>query len=177
MDFSGISNVMFFISVCYVTVIASILTLIITEVYKKILTKKGKIYDGMLAESKDAILSKAGRIIALIVYSLTFFANEFILKKSLSFDGSVLTGLVTGGATTLGLSKGIYSALHQMIKKKSIFSKLESAESTIKELNAVITQNAQSLSSNETIEKVSTVLSDTKEIQENQKIVLSAKNS
>lgn len=57
MDFQGIKNYKFFISLGYVTIISSILTLIVTQIIKIILKKKNVINEEMFASKKDIILS------------------------------------------------------------------------------------------------------------------------
>lgn len=58
MDFQGIKNYKFFISLGYVTIISSILTLIVTQIIKIILKKKNVINEEMFAPKKDIILSR-----------------------------------------------------------------------------------------------------------------------
>ena len=125
MDFQGIKNYEFFISLGYVTIISSVLTLIITQIIKMILKKKNVINEEMFASQKDIILSRIGRIISLIIYSSLYILNEYFLKHNIVFDGALITGLLSGSALTLTLSKGIYTMLHQYSEKKTIFEKIE----------------------------------------------------
>ena len=125
MDFQGIKNYEFFISLGYVTIISSILTLIITQIIKIILKKKNVINEEMFASKKDIILSRIGRIVSLIIYSSIYLFNEFYLKHNIVFDETLCIGLISGSALTLTLSKGIYTMLHQYSEKKTIFEKIE----------------------------------------------------
>ena len=131
MDFQGIKNYEFFISLGYVTIISSILTLIITQIIKVILKKKNVINEEMFASQKDIILSRIGRII----YSSLYILNEYFLKHNIVFDGALITGLLSGSALTLTLSKGIYTMLHQYCEKKTLFERLEYVSTIIDKMS------------------------------------------
>ena len=135
MDFQGIKNYEFFISLGYVTIISSILTLIITQIIKVILKKKNVINEEMFASQKDIILSRIGRIISLIIYSSLYILNEYFLKHNIVFDGALITGLLSGSALTLTLSKGIYTMLHQYCEKKTLFERLEYVSAIIDKMS------------------------------------------
>lgn len=135
MDFQGIKNYEFFISLGYVTIISSILTLIITQIIKEILKKKNVINEEMFASQKDIILSRIGRIISLIIYSSLYILNEYFLKHNIVFDGALITGLLSGSALTLTLSKGIYTMLHQYCEKKTLFERLEYVSTIIDKMS------------------------------------------
>ena len=135
MDFQGIKNYEFFISLGYVTIISSILTLIITQIIKIILKKKNVINEEMFASQKDIILSRIGRIISLIIYSSFYILNEYFLKHNIVFDGALITGLLSGSALTLTLSKGIYTMLHQYCEKKTLFERLEYVSTIIDKMS------------------------------------------
>lgn len=135
MDFQGIKNYEFFISLGYVTIISSILTLIITQIIKVILKKKNVINEEMFASQKDIILSRIGRIISLIIYSSLYILNEYFLKHNIVFDGALITGLLSGSALTLTLSKGIYTMLHQYCEKKTLFERLEYVSTIIDKMS------------------------------------------
>ena len=147
MDFQGIKNYEFFISLGYVTIISSILTLIITQIIKIILKKKNVINEEMFASKKDIILSRIGRIVSLIIYSSLYLFNEFYLKHNIVFDETLCIGLISGSALTLTLSKGIYTMLHQYSEKKTIFEKIEylnNIENVLKkETNEKLTKEEQ----------------------------------
>lgn len=135
MDFQGIKNYEFFISLGYVTIISSILTLIITQIIKMILKKKNVINEEMFASQKDIILSRIGRIISLIIYSSLYILNEYFLKHNIVFDGALIIGLLSGSALTLTLSKGIYTMLHQYCEKKTLFERLEYVSTIIDKMS------------------------------------------
>lgn len=135
MDFQGIKNYEFFISLGYVTIISSFLTLIITQIIKVILKKKNVINEEMFASQKDIILSRIGRIISLIIYSSLYILNEYFLKHNIVFDGALITGLLSGSALTLTLSKGIYTMLHQYCEKKTLFERLEYVSTIIDKMS------------------------------------------
>ena len=135
MDFQGIKNYEFFISLGYVTIISSILTLIITQIIKVILKKKNVINEEMFASQKDIILSRIGRIISLIIYSSLYILNEYFLKHNIVFDGALITGLLSGSALPLTLSKGIYTMLHQYCEKKTLFERLEYVSTIIDKMS------------------------------------------
>ena len=135
MDFQGIKNYEFFISLGYVTIISSVLTLIITQIIKIILKKKNIINEEMFASKKDIILSRVGRIVSLIIYSSLYLFNEFYLKHNIVFDGALITGLLSGSALTLTLSKGIYTMLHQYCEKKTLFERLEYVSTIIDKMS------------------------------------------
>ena len=147
MDFQGIKNYEFFISLGYVTIISSILTLIVTQIIKIILKKKNIINEEMFASKRDIILSRIGRIVSLIIYSSLYLFNEFYLKHNIVFDETLCIGLISGSALTLTLSKGIYTMLHQYCEKKTIFEKIEylnNIENVLKkETNEKLTKEEQ----------------------------------
>lgn len=140
MDFSGIENYEFYIQVGYLTVLASVLTLVITQLIKMILKKKKVIYEGMEVSKKDMILQAVGRVTALIIYSCLYLANEFILKHVIVFDGALLTGLLTGAALTLLVAKAIYTVLHQWSKKRNVFERLEYVKQVKNELENALNE-------------------------------------
>ena len=135
MDFQGIKNYEFFISLGYVTIISSVLTLIITQIIKVILKKKNVINEEMFASKKDIILSRVGRIVSLIIYSSLYILNEYFLKHNIVFDGALIIGLLSGSALTLTLSKGIYTMLHQYCEKKTLFERLEYVSAIIDKMS------------------------------------------
>lgn len=134
MDFSGLTNYEFFIQLGYVTIISSFLTMVITSIVKQILKKRKVIKEGMDPNEKDYILSRVGRIIALIIYAALYIGNEFYLKHAIVFDGTLLAGLLSGATLTLTLAKGFYTMIRQYQKKKSVFEKLRFCEDTIQKL-------------------------------------------
>ena len=101
----------------------------------------------MFAPKKDIILSRVGRIVSLIIYSSLYILNEYFLKHNIVFDGALITGLLSGSALTLTLSKGIYTMLHQYCEKKTLFEKIEylnNIENVLKkETNEKLTKEEQ----------------------------------
>lgn len=128
MSFEGMKDFKFYIVVGMITIIASILTMIITQIIKKILEKKRIIYEGMEKSKKDIILSRIGRVVALIVYTLLYIAKEMYLKNKVELDGTLITGLLVGATSTLLLAKSIYTILHQWVEKDNVFERLEYIE-------------------------------------------------
>lgn len=128
MSFKEMKDFKFYLALGLVTLISSILTMIITQIIKMILKKKKIIYDEMEESKKDLILSRIGRVVALIVYSSLYIVKELYLKNTIIFDGSLVAGLLTGATGTLIMAKGIYTILHQWSKKNTVFERLEYAE-------------------------------------------------
>ncbi len=128
MSFKEMKDFKFYIVLGIVTIISSVLTMIITQIIKIILQKKKIIYEGMEKSKKDMILSRIGRIVALIVYTCVYIVKEMCLKQEIVFDGALLTGLLIGASGTLLLAKSIYTLLHQWSEKNTIFERLEYAE-------------------------------------------------
>lgn len=131
MNLEEVKNVMFLWSLGYVTLIASVLTLIGMGLWKVILKKRGVLNDTLSAEAKDELLTRSGRIIALVLYAGAYLLNQYLLKKSIEFNEALMIGLVSGGALTLTTAKGIYTALRQRQKKKQVYQKLTEAQQAI----------------------------------------------
>lgn len=139
MNFDEMKNIDFYLSIGFITVISSFLTLVLTQIIKAIMKKSKAITKDMASSLVDAKLSMVGRIIASLSYVALYFINEiFILKHHIQLSGSLLTSLLTGITFTLTNTKGIYTALHQMSKKKDVYEKLEYAETIIKKLDEPI---------------------------------------
>lgn len=134
MNLEALKDFKFYLSLGYVVIISSILTIILMQFYKFILTKKKIITEKINPDKKDLILSKSGRFISLIVYSLVYIINEIILKNEIVLNESLIIGLLSGGAATLIVAKGLYTSLHQQQKRKNIFEKLSKAEEQLKRL-------------------------------------------
>lgn len=134
MNFDFMKNYEFFLSLGYVTILASVVTLVITQIIKAILKKRNVIFPEMEASHRDSILSAVGRIVALIAYTGFYIGNELYLKHAITFDEELITGLLSGGALTLTISKGFYTMLHQYRNKKTVYEKLRYAEKTLKKL-------------------------------------------
>ncbi len=141
MNFDNLKPYEFFFSVGYVTLIASVLTLVITQLIKKILTKKGILYEGMEQSKRDMFLSRIGRIVALLSYVAIYLINAFLTKHTLVLDKSLLAGLLSGASLTLVIAKSIYTSLHQYFKKKNVFERLECLEKVIDVLENEVNQD------------------------------------
>lgn len=128
MSFTEMKDYKFYLTLGLLTLISSILTMIITQIIKMILKKKKIIYEEMEESKKDLILSRLGRVVALIVYSSLYIIKEMYLKNTIIINGSLLAGLLTGATGTLIIAKGIYTILHQWSKKNTVFERLEYAE-------------------------------------------------
>lgn len=128
MSFTEMKDYKFYLTLGLLTLISSILTMIITQIIKMILKKKKIIYEEMEESKKDLILSRLGRVVALIVYSSFYIIKELYLKNTIIINGSLLAGLLTGATGTLIMAKGIYTILHQWSKKNTVFERLEYAE-------------------------------------------------
>lgn len=128
MSFTEMKDYKFYLTLGLLTLISSILTMIITQIIKMILKKKKIIYEEMEESKKDLILSRLGRVVALIVYSSLYIIKELYLKNTIIINGSLLAALLTGATGTLIMAKGIYTILHQWSKKNTVFERLEYAE-------------------------------------------------
>lgn len=131
----------YFISLGYVTIVSSILTMIITQIIKKGLQKKKVITKETHAVKKDLLLSKIGRIVALLSYSILYIANEWITKKEIVLDKGMLVGLITGASLTLSVAKGMYSKLHQRAKRKEMIDQFEKNQLENQEEKWIIKRN------------------------------------
>lgn len=135
MDISSLKTFDFLFSLGYVTLGSSVITMILVEIIKIILKGTKVINKDTNAIKKDILLSRIGRVVALISYASLYVVDVLVIKRSeILLDISLLTSLISGSALTLCISKGIYTGLRQMSKKKTVYEKLEVAEQTIKDL-------------------------------------------
>lgn len=142
MDFKELKNFQFYLSLGYVVLISSIITIIFMEIIKIILKKKKVIVEEMDATKKDILLTKIGRFIALFVYCIVYLLNELILKNAIQFNETLMVGILSGGAMTLTVAKGLYTTFRQNQKKKKVFEKLSEAEEKLAKLQeACLQQN------------------------------------
>lgn len=142
MDYSKLATFDFIFSLGYVTLAASVVTLIVTEVVKAILRGAKVLNGGTSAVRKDIVLSRAGRAVALIAYASLYVADVLLVKKGeLAFDEALLASLLSGGALTLCVSKGVYTGLRQMAKRRGVFEKLEAAEEAVAGLEREIRES------------------------------------
>ncbi len=135
MDFSEMKDFKFYLGLGLVTILASVFTMLITQIIKVILKKKKVIYEGMEQSKKDIILSRIGRVVALLVYAGLYLGKEIYLKHTVVINESLVAGLLTGATGTLLLAKGIYTFLHQWSEKKNVFERLEYAEKIVSQVS------------------------------------------
>lgn len=138
MELTKIKDYRFFVNVGFVVVLSALLTMIITQIVKIILVKRGVIKTGMNASKKDMVLSWVGRTTALVVYSTLYICSEFYLHHNVELDVALIAGLFSGATLTLIVAKAFYTMLHQYFQKKIDFDKLEDAEKTILALKTEI---------------------------------------
>ncbi len=146
MDYSKLATFDFLFSLGYVTLGASLITMIFTEIIKLILKKTKVLTPNIDTTKKDIVLSRVGRIVALVVYACFYIVDVLFIKKTtLEVDITLFTSLISGSTLTLIISKGIYTGIRQISKKKNVFDKLEVAQKTIfklqKELKASWEEN------------------------------------
>lgn len=135
MDFNEMKDFKFYLSLGLITILASVFTMLITQIIKVILKKKKVIYEGMEQSKKDIILSRIGRVVALFVYTGLYIGKEIYLKHTVVINESLVAGLLTGATGTLILAKGIYTFLHQWSEKKNVFERLEYAEKIVSQVS------------------------------------------
>lgn len=142
MDYGKLATFEFLFGLGYVTLGASLVTLIVTEAVKAILRGSKVLTEGTNAIRKDVILSRIGRVVAILAYASLYVADLTLIKKTaLKVDVTLFASLLSGGALTLCISKGVYTGLRQMSKKKGIFAKLEAAEEAINNLEREIRES------------------------------------
>ncbi|GEM_PF-4992909 len=139
MDYSRLATFDFLFSLGYVTLGASFATMVLTEIVKLIMKGTKAITPETNATKKDIVLSRVGRVIALIAYASFYVVDILLIKKGeLVLDVAFFASILSGGALTLCISKGVYTGLRQMSKKRTVFDKLDVAEETIARLEAEI---------------------------------------
>ncbi len=134
MNIEELKQYTFYVQIGYITFLASVLTLIVTQIIKVVLKKKQIIYEGMEVSKQDMILSRVGRIVAFIMYAGLYIGNELLFKHAVKIDEPLLVGLISGTTLTLTVSKGIYTMLHQWSKKTKVYDELEDAKKVIEVL-------------------------------------------
>lgn len=139
MNLEFLKTVEFFYSLGYVTLCSCLITMFLLDIIKLILKQAKVLNKETNPIRKDSLLSLIGRIVALVVYASIYIVDIYFIKHSaLVVDTSLFASLLSGSALTLCISKGIYTGLRQMAKKKSVFEKLEVAEVTINKLQEEI---------------------------------------
>ena len=179
MDYSKLATFDFLFSLGYVTLGSSIATLIVVAIIKFILKGSGVLTNSMNATKKDVLLSRIGRIVALVVYAGFYIIDVLVIKESsLEVDVGLFASLLSGSTLTLCISKGFYTGLRQMSKKNNVFDKLEVAQKTIfklqKELEeSFLTQNLSTVVTNdESTDEVEHVENNIEESTNNNKWVI-----
>lgn len=130
-----ITTLEFILSLGIVTLLTSVLTLIITQIIKLILTKTKVINDKTNELKKDVLLSRIGRIVGILTYITLYIVNEIINNQVIEFNEVLVINLVSGISLSLTITKGLYTSLHQFFKKENIFEQLEYVEQVINKLN------------------------------------------
>lgn len=150
MNLNFFKTVEFFYSVGYITLLSSVITLILTGIIKLIFKQAKIIIEETNPIKKDILLSRIGRVIALITYASLYVIDVLVFKKiELRFTEELITSLLSGSALTLCISKGLYTGIRQMEKKNSVFEKLEVAEVTINKLQEDIKEINTNVSCND----------------------------
>ena len=128
MDWSRLSNTDTFYQISGLTLLASLLSLLLTFIFKKV-TKKA--WQDKSETQKDTYLRALGRYIALITYTLLYLGSDLLTYHQILFDGTFLVSLLSGVSLTISLSKAIYTWMHQKGKEKeeSNTSSLQQQES------------------------------------------------
>lgn len=134
MKFEDLHDFKFYLSLGFVIVLSSILTIVFMEIVKLVLKKRKVINEDLDADKKDDMLTKIGRFVALIVYVVVYFINELIAKNTVILNETLAVGLLSGGAVTLTVAKGLYTAFRQKQKKQKVYDKLTAAEKRLKDL-------------------------------------------
>ena len=140
MAFQGMKEYKFYVGLGLVTLLSSILTMVITQIIKMILVKKKRIYEGMEESKKDQMLAMIGRLVAFFVYTGLYMAKELYVRHTIVLDETLVVGLLTGATGTLVMAKGIYTMLHQWVKKNTVYERLEYVELVKEQLEQEIQQ-------------------------------------
>ena len=100
-----ITTLEFILSLGIVTILTSVLTLIITQIIKIILTKTKVINDNTNESKKDVLLSRIGRIVGILTYISLYVVNEIMNNQVIVFNEALLINLVSGISLSLTISK------------------------------------------------------------------------
>lgn len=104
-----------FYQISGVTLLASLLSLILTFIFKRV-TKKA--WQDKSETQKDTYLRALGRFIAFVTYTLLYLGSDLLTYHQIIFDGTFLVSLLSGSSLTISLSKAIYTWMHQKGKEK-----------------------------------------------------------
>lgn len=115
MDWSRLFDTDTFYQISGVTLLASLLSLILTFIFKRV-TKK--VWQDKSETQKDTYLRALGRFIAFVTYTLLYLGSDLLTYHQIIFDGTFLVSLLSGSSLTISLSKAIYTWMHQKGKEK-----------------------------------------------------------
>lgn len=104
-----------FYQISGVTLLASLLSLILTFIFKRV-TKK--VWQDKSETQKDTYLRALGRFIAFVTYTLLYLGSDLLTYHQIIFDGTFLVSLLSGSSLTISLSKAIYTWMHQKGKEQ-----------------------------------------------------------
>jgi len=143
MDFSTLiefyNQFSWFVSLGYVTIIATFLTMGLVELLKATALKK--CLKDADANKKDKVLSLLGSGVSLVIFAACHFGNEMILQHTFFINFNEVTqavSITSGAAITWVAAKGLYTVFHKITKrlkeKKSLKDALKDANSDIDEV-------------------------------------------
>ena len=113
MDWNRLKEVEYLYQIGGIVVLSSLLTLVITEIIKRIIKKR---WIDKSEKKKDEILQTTGRCIALVVYTSLTVISELVVNHQIMIDGALLVSLLAGSTMTLNVAKGVYTWIHQKRK-------------------------------------------------------------
>ena len=120
MDWNRLKEVEYLYQIGGIVVLSSLLTLVITEIIKRIIKKR---WIDKSEKKKDEILQTTGRCIALVVYTSLTVISELVVNHQIMIDGALLVSLLAGSTMTLNVAKGVYTWIHQ--KRKTEVDQLD----------------------------------------------------
>lgn len=148
-------------SLDYVIISSVILTLILTGLIKIILRGSKVINQNMDPTQKDILLSRVGRLIAVLTYISMYVVDTIYIKHLIvEINIELLLSIIRDSAVTLIVTKGLYTMIRQMQKKNSVYEKLEVAEVTINELQEEIDEINTNISCKEERQRTTFVLGE-----------------
>lgn len=158
MDFNFaelVEDFRWFFELGYVTVIATILTILLTQLWKATFLKNA--LSTADSTKKDKILSLAGTITSFVVYAIVWFANQMIVQKTffISFDvNNVVMTIPSGAVTTWLAAKGLYTLIHKWWNR--LPDKKESTADSTEEVTAGSDQVAATIATSNATAKIAT---------------------
>ena len=134
MNFEDLYQIKFYVSLGYLVIISSFLTIVVMELIKLFMKKKNIIQSSIDPNKKDYMLSQIGRIVVFIIYVTLYLGNELFVNHHIVWDENLVIGIVTGILATITTTKGIYTALRQGQKRKEVYDKLQETQKQISSL-------------------------------------------